>query len=268
MLFAFRIGFLEIEWVDILDIFLVAFLLYQIYLLVRGSLASRVFLGYLLIYLFYLIVKALGLELLTSILEYFMGVGAIALIVIFQQEIRRFLLFVGKSTAFANNRLLSRFVGQHPHFDKSNELKPIIEAVKTMAAEFTGGLLVLKKNDELDKYLQTGEEVDSVISKRLFLAIFNQYSPMNDGGVIVANGRIKAARCILPVSDSDDFGNLGFRHRAGLGLSEVTDAAVIIVSEETGRISLAMEGNFYGNIPASEVEERLQKYLFEVGKKK
>ena len=102
-MFVFHIGFLNVEWVDVLDIALVAFLLYQIYYLVRGSLASRVFLGYLLIYLFYLVVRAIGLELLTKILEYFMGVGAVALIVIFQQEIRRFLLFVGKSTAFANN---------------------------------------------------------------------------------------------------------------------------------------------------------------------
>lgn len=267
-MFVFHIGFLDIEWVDVLDILLVAFLLYQIYYLVRGSLASRVFSGYLLLYLFYLIVRAIGLELLTKILEYFMGVGAVALIVIFQQEIRRFLLFVGKSTAFANNRLLGRFFRQTTSTDKINEIKPIIEAVRAMSSEFTGGLLVLKKNDELDKYLQTGEEVDSVLSKRLFLSLFNQYSPMNDGGVIVADGRIKAARCILPVSDSDDFGNLGFRHRAALGMSEVTDAAIIVVSEETGRISLAIEGSIFSNISASEVEERLKRYLFEGSMKK
>ncbi len=267
-MFLFEIGFLNIEWVDLLDIFLVAFLLFQIYYLVRGSLASRVFLGYFLIYLFYLIVRAIGLELLTKILEYFMGVGAVALIVIFQQEIRRFLLFIGKSTAFANNRLIGRFLRQPTPADKINEIKPIIEAIRAMSSEFTGGLLVIKKNDELDKYLQSGEEVDSVLSKRLFLALFNQYSPMNDGGVIVADGRIKAARCILPVSDSDDYGNLGFRHRAALGMSEVTDAAVIVVSEETGRISLAVEGDLHSNIPASEVEERLKKYLFEVSKTK
>ena len=158
-----------------------------------------------------------------------MGVGAIALIVIFQQEIRRFLLFVGKSTAFANNRILGRFFRQTTPTEKINEIKPIIEAVRAMSTEFTGGLLVLKKNDELDKYLQTGEEVDSVLSKRLFLSLFNQYSPMNDGGVIVADGRIKAARCILPVSDSDDFGNLGFRHRAALGITprKISDEEIV-----------------------------------------
>jgi len=268
MLLGFQIGFLDIEWVDLLDILLVAFLLYQIYFLVRGSLASRVFLGYLLIYLFYLVVRAIGLELLTKILEYFMGVGAVALIVIFQQEIRRFLLFLGKSTTLTNNPLLGRFFQSATPTDKINELKPIIEAVRAMSSDFTGGLIVLKKNDDLEKYLNTGEEVDSVLSKRLFLSLFSQYSPMNDGGVIVVDGRIKAARCILPVSDSDDFGNLGFRHRAALGLSEVTDAAIIVVSEETGRISLALEGEIFSSIPASEAEERLKKYLFEIRKKK
>jgi diadenylate cyclase len=178
----FHIGFLDIEWVDVLDILLVAFLLYQIYYLVRGSLASRVFLGYLLLYLFYLIVRAIGLELLTKILEYFMGVGAIALIVIFQQEIRRFLLFVGKSTAFANNRLLGRFFRQTTPTEKINEIKPIIEAVRAMSTEFTGGLLVLKKMMNWINTFKRAKKVDSVLSKRLFLSLFNQYSPMNDGG--------------------------------------------------------------------------------------
>ena len=108
MIYLFQLGFLNIEWVDILDIVLVSFLLYQIYNLVKGSLASRVFSGYLSLYIFYLIVKAIGLELLTKILEYFMGVGAIALIIIFQQEIRRFLLYVGKSTSFSNSKLLGK----------------------------------------------------------------------------------------------------------------------------------------------------------------
>ena len=266
-MFLFSIGFLEIEWVDLLDIGLVAFLLYQIYYLVRDSLASRVFLGYLLIYLSYLVVRALGLELLTKILEYFMGVGAIALIVIFQQEIRRFLLYVGKSTAFANNRFLRRFLKPTSATTKTDQLKPVVEAVRALSSEFTGGLIVLQKGDELSKYIETGEEIDGLLSKRLLLSIFNQYSPLHDGGVIVANGRIKATSCILPVSDGEGKSNLGFRHRAALGMSEATDAAVVVVSEETGRISLAIEGELISNIPASEMEERLKRYLFEATKK-
>lgn len=267
-MFLFRVGFLEVEWVDFLDIALVAFLLYQIYYLVRGSLASRVFLGYLLIYIFYLVVRAIGLELLTKILEYFMGVGAIALIVIFQQEIRRFLLFVGKSTAFANSRLFGKFFKQANSAEKINQLKPIIEAVRALSDEFTGGLIVIKKTDELDKYIQTGEAIEGVLSKRLLLSIFNQYSPLHGGGAIVAGGIIRAARCILPVSDSDEYNNMGFRHRAALGMSEATDAAVVVVSEETGRISLATEGNVSINISTSDLEQRLKRYLFETDQKK
>ncbi len=262
-LLLFQIGFLNVEWVDALDIGLVAFLLYQVYNLVKGSLASRILSGYLFIYIFYLIVKALGLELLTKILEYFMGVGAIALIIIFQQEIRRFLMYIGTSTVFTNNRLLGRFFRPVVARQNTNILKPIIEAARTLAGEFKGGILVMKKSDDLEKYIQTGDEIDGVISKKLLVSIFNEYSPLHDGAVIIADGRIKSARCILPVSDSNDKLNVGFRHRAALGMSEATDAALIVVSEETGRLSLALEGELHQNLPVSEIEERLKKYLFE-----
>jgi diadenylate cyclase len=260
----FQIGFLNVEWVDLLDITLVTFLLYQVYFLVRGSLASRVFLGYLLIYFCYLIVKALELELLTKILEYFMGVGAIALIVIFQQEIRRFLLYVGKSTVFTNNRVLNKIFGSATQSNQDETLKPIVDAAKLLAREFTGGLIVIKKSDDLDKYIQTGDMIDALLSRKLIVAIFNDYSPLHDGAVIIENGRIKAAHCILPVSDSKEKEvNLGFRHRAALGMSEVTDAAVLVISEETGKITLALEGEIYKNVPTAELESKLKKYLFE-----
>ena len=258
----FRLGFLDFEWVDALDILLVGFLLYQVYNLVKGSLASRVFTGYLSIYIFYLIVKALGLELLTKILEYFMGVGAIALIIIFQQEIRRFLLYVGKSTSFVNNQFFNKIFGSPKSYASEDQIKPIIEAARTLSSEFKGAIIVIKKADDLDKFVQTGDEIDALISKRLLVTIFNEYSPLHDGAVIIADGRIKSARCILPVSDSSEKLNIGFRHRAALGMSEATDAAVIIISEETGRISLSMEGKITNNISASEIEERLKHYLY------
>ncbi len=257
-----RIGFLTFDWTDLLDIILVAVLLYQVYYLVKGSIASRVFLGYLFVYVFYLIVKGLGLELLTSILQYFMGVGAIALIVIFQQEIRRFLLIIGKSTAFTNSRFLNSFLGTTaPKFDYSN-LKIIVDAARSIASEFNGALLVIKKTDDLEKYTQTGETLDAVISKPLLVSLFNQYSALHDGAVIISEGRIAASRCILPVADGADVpSTIGFRHRAAIGMSETTDAAVIVISEQTGRISLSIEGELFSNIPASELELRLSEYL-------
>jgi diadenylate cyclase len=259
----YKLGFLDITWADLLDMALVALLLYQVYMLVKGSLASRVFLGYLLLYVFYLIVRAIGLELLTKILEYFMGVGAIALIVIFQQEIRRFLLYIGKSTAFANNHLFGFFFKNQRQNTQAEGLKTVVESVKMLAAEFSGALIVLKKNDEIDTYIETGEVLDALLSKRLLVSILHEYSPLHEGAVVIANGRVQAAHCILPVSDSDGYGGLGFRHRAALGMSEATDALVVVVSEETGRVALAIEGDLIQNIQLNELEERLTKYLLQ-----
>jgi len=266
LILSLKLGFLNIGWVDILDIFLVAVLLYQIYHLVKGSIASRVFVGYLLVYFLYLIAKAIGLELLTTLLGYFISVGALALIVIFQQEIRRFLLLIGKSTHLANSLLIRRWLNPSSPAERLTPLRPVMDACKAMASEFTGGLMVLGKNDELTKYIQSGDALDAILSKRLLLSVSGQYSPLRDGAVIITDGRIRAARCILPVSENDELlTTTGFRHRAALGISEATDAAAIAISEETGRISLAIDGNLYPNLSLSELEERLQRYLFESG---
>ncbi len=257
-----RIGFLTVEWTDLLDITLVAFLLYQVYYLVKGSIASRVFLGCIFVYVFYLIVKGLRLELLTTILQYFMGVGAIALIVIFQQEIRRFLLMIGKSTAFTNNRFFNAFLGEPETNGQTEQLKKVADACRNIAADFNGAIVVIKKQDGLEKFVQTGEPLDAAISKPLIISIFNQYSALHEGAIIVANGRIAAARCILPVADGIDVPtSMGFRHRAALGMSETTDAAVVVISEQTGRISLALEGKLIPNISTEELETRLAEYL-------
>ncbi len=261
-MFLIQIGFLTLKWTDILDIFLVAYLLYKVYYLVRGSIASKVFLGYLLVYIFYLIIKGLGLELMTTILQYFMGVGAIALIVIFQQEIRRFLLILGKSTIFTNNRFLARFFGAQLVNMEAETLKIVIEASRIIASDFNGAILVLRKKDDLDKFAETGEVLDARISRPLLVSVFNQYSALQDGAVIISEGRIVAARCVLPMADGVDIpSNLGFRHRAAVGMSEVTDAAVIVISEQTGRISLAVEGKLYTNVSPPELESRLAGYL-------
>jgi len=256
-----QIGFLEIKWTDVLDVVLVAFLLYYIYNLVRGSVASKVFLGYLLIYLFYLIVKAIGLELLTRILEYFMGVGAIALIVLFQQEIRRFLLIVGKSTSLTNNKFFARLFGTQVEEESTTPLKIITDSTKTMSSEFTGGIIVIQKDDDLSKFVESGDVLDAVLSKKLLISVFSQYSLLNDGAVIISRGRILAAHCILPIASGDDLPtNYGFRHRAALGISEATDAAAICISEENGRISLALDGNIK-IVTAVELERELSAYL-------
>jgi diadenylate cyclase len=253
-----QIGFLEIRWNDVLDIILVTLLLYSIFKLVRGSVASRVFTGYLLLYLSYLLVKALELNLLTKILEYFIGVGSLALIILFQQEIRRFLLLIGKST---NSRFLNKVFKTNAYSESKYPVKAIVDAARSMSNDFTGGLIVIQKNDNLEKFTESGDIIDGLLSKRLVLSIFSKYSPLHDGAIVVTNGKIKAARCILPVSDNENLpASYGFRHRAALGITESTDAAAIVISEENGRMAVAIDGEIK-TVNSADLEKRLKEYL-------
>lgn len=260
-----HIGFLEITWIDIIDILLVSLLLYQMYKLMKGSIAVKIFLGLLSVYLIYLIVKALKMELLTAILGQFIGVGVIAAIILFQQEIRKFLLLIGKTT-FIENEIVWPWKKQVKK-DVLN-LNPIIETAKILAGSNTGALIVFAKGSELKFYAESGDILDAQISKRLLIAIFQKNSPLHDGAVIIANGRIKAARCILPVSESDQLpANFGLRHRAAIGMTEVTDSVVLIVSEETGQIALSVNGKMDTNLSKSELKSKLNFYLYETSEK-
>ena len=258
MINLFTLGFMEIGWIDVLDVFLVTILLYQLYKLLTGSVALKIFIGFLSIYLTYLIVKAAGMELLTAILGQFMGVGVLAGIILFQQEIRKFLLLIGKTTAFNNEKLFRGFPWRREETTERMNLTPFIEAAKSLAGKNTGALIVFAKTSELQFYSDSGDFLDAAISKRLLLSIFNKTSPLHDGAVIVAGHRIKAARCILPVTESEDVpASLGLRHRAAIGLSEVTDSVILVVSEETGQISLVTEGIVYRNLSSSDLRSKV-----------
>lgn len=260
----FSIGFLNISWVDIIDISLVSYLLYQLYKLMRGSVAIKVFLGFLSIYFSFLLVKAAEMELLSAILGQFMGVGVIAVLILFQQEIRKFLLLIGKTTAFNNDQLFKTFPWRRAMVERQVSITPVVEAAKTMSASHTGALIVFSKGSELKFYSDSGDELDAVISKRLLLSIFNKYSPMHDGAVIISKNRIKAARCILPVSENDELpASFGLRHRAAIGLTEIADAVVLVVSEETGQISLVKNGRVMHNLSIQELRSKLNLYLVE-----
>ena len=264
MILAFKIGFLNIGFKDILDILLVTVLLTQVYKLMRGSVAIKVFIGFLLLYLFYLVVNALQMELLSTILGQFMGVGVLAAIILFQQEIRKFLLLVGKTNIFEEGNFIKnvRFWSQNGNSKRAN-ITPIVEAVKSLAGSSTGALIVLSSSSPLKFYAESGDEMDSLLSKRLLLAIFNKYSPLHDGAVIVHKDRIVAARCILPVTERDLAAQFGLRHRAGLGMSENTETFVIVVSEETGQISVMRNGEVNHNISSQELRKLINVYLHE-----
>ncbi|MEL6561291.1 MAG: diadenylate cyclase CdaA [Bacteroidota bacterium] len=267
MIYLFNIGFLEIRFVDFIDVLLVSILIYQVYKLMRGSVAIKVFLGFLSLYLIFLVVKAAQMELLTIILGQFMGVGVIAVIILFQQEIRKFLLILGKTTVFEEGRVLEgvrRLWRQNKGISTQSEVIPVVEAAKTLGGTNTGALIVYSRNSALKFYAESGDYIEAIISKRLLLSIFNKYSPLHDGAVIIHQGRVVAARCILPVTERDDIPAVyGLRHRAALGMSEVTDTLVIVVSEETGQFSAMRNGKVFNNLSAQELRKRINEYLKE-----
>ncbi|WP_201984144.1 diadenylate cyclase CdaA [Hymenobacter rubidus] len=255
----YPINFLHFGWIDAADVLLVTVLLYQLYKLLRGSVALNVALGLISFYLLYLVVKATGMELLTKILGQFMSVGVLASIILFQQEIRRFLLNVGKATALERVRGWAR---GRPTDAAPLAVGPFVEAAKSLSNKYTGALICFAQVSDLTAFAESGDRLDAEISKRLLLSIFNKTSPLHDGAVIVANGRLQAARCILPVSENPDVpASLGLRHRAAIGLSEITDAVVLVVSEETGAMSLVRHGEVHRNLATGELRARLNEWL-------
>lgn len=261
MIFLFKIGFLEVSWVDFIDIALVSILLYQIYKLIRGSIAVNIFLGILALYLVYLIVRAAQMELLATILGQFMGVGVLAMIILFQPEIRKFLLVIGRGTEFRENIFKTLTNWRHQYHDDF-DIHQVMEAAKTLKATKTGALIVFSRDTELKFYAETGDALNAEVNKRLLLSIFNKNSPLHDGAVVIYKGRIKAARCVLPVSENDHLpATFGLRHRAAVGMSENTDTLVLAISEETGRLVLARNGKYLRALKLKQVEQKILEYL-------
>jgi uncharacterized protein (TIGR00159 family) len=256
--------FLHVGLVDVADVLLVTVLLYQLYKLLRGSVALNVALGGLSLYLVYLVVNALGLGLLSDILGEFMSVGVLASIILFQQEIRRFLVNVGKVALEGGGPL--GWWRRENSTSTELPLAPFVEAAKTLATQETGALICFSRASDLSAYAESGDLLDAEISKRLLLAIFQKTSPLHDGAVIISQGRLQAARCILPVSQNPEVpAALGLRHRAALGLTEATDAIVLVVSEETGQVSLVRQGEIHRNLTPQEVKNRLSEWLHPSG---
>jgi diadenylate cyclase len=261
MILLFKIGFLQVSWVDLIDIALVSVLLYQVYKLIRGSIAMNIFLGILALYLIYLIVRAAQMELLATILGQFMGVGVLAMIVLFQPEIRKFLLVIGRGTEFREN-FFKTIANWKNQYQDDFDIVQIIEAAKTLKASKTGALIVFSRDTELKFYAETGDSLEALVTKRLLLSVFNKNSPLHDGAVIIYKGRIKAARCVLPVSENDNLPpNFGLRHRAAVGMSENTDTLVMAISEETGRLILARNGKYLRGLKLKHVEIKILEYL-------
>lgn len=252
----------SIRLIDLIDVLLVAFLIFQVYKLVHGTVAVNIFYGVFLIYLLWLLVRALNMQLLGSILGQIIGLGLIALLIVFQQEVRRFLLVLG-TRYFRNGKIsfdhLFQLSGQR---ESGWDFNAIVRACESLSKSKTGALLVFAKKSELRAFAETGCKVDAIISAELIESIFRKDSPLHDGGMILARNRISAAGCVLPVSENPSIpSGFGLRHRAAVGMSENSDSFVIIVSEETGNISYANQGELVGKVKEDELRKVLARIL-------
>jgi len=252
--------FITIRFLDVLDILLVAFLLYQLYMLIKGSVAFNIFIGLFLVYLSWLLIRALNMELLDTLMGQFLGVGVLALIVVFQQEIRRFLLLIGSNNQLNKMFRMDKLFDSDKTRSVTNEqVRMLIKACENMARTKTGALMVLAQTAELRDYIRTGEKINARISDALLETIFFKNTPLHDGAVIIIGNRIVAARCILPVTEKTDLDpNLGLRHRAAVGVTEQTDAIAVIISEEKGKISVAQGGQIKVNLSLAELSTILE----------
>ena len=249
--------FITFRLLDVLDIIIVALLIYQLYNMVRGTNAVNIFFGILLLYIVWILVKALNMHLLATILGQFISVGFIALIIVFQQELRRFLLMVGSRGIF-NKENYKGFSGMNSTDFGSLNYESIVTACQKMALQHTGALIVLTRKSDLKYFSNTGERLDSEITSNILESIFFKNNPLHDGAVIISNNRIRAAKCVLPLTENTLFPfQLGLRHRSAVGISEQSDAISIVVSEQTGEISIARNGALKNNITPKQLREIL-----------
>ncbi len=237
--------FIDFKLIDIIDIFLVGLLVYYIYKLIRGTAAISIFSGIIIIYVAWIVVNALNMSLLSAIIGQVLGVGVIALIVLFQQEIRRFLLLLGNRylSGQGSKKFANLVFGRQKEAIPLQTLDEITQACRKMAETYTGALIIMARTSSLDPIIETGDVIDANINRRLIENLFFKNSPLHDGALVIANNRIVAARCTLPISENPNIPpQYGMRHRAATGITEQTDAAAIVVSEETGNISFVKDG--------------------------
>ncbi|WP_299058699.1 diadenylate cyclase CdaA [uncultured Polaribacter sp.] len=237
--------FIQFSTLDIIDIVLVATLLYYIYKLLKGTVAINIVIGIALIFVIWKITQALEMKMLSGILGYLLSGGVIALIIVFQQEIRKFLLMIGTTNFTTKRSLLKQLKFLQTEITSDIDTEVILEACKNMAKTKTGALIVIERTNALDFLINTGDAMNASVNEAILESIFYKNSPLHDGAIIIRDNFIIATRVILPISDSTKIpARFGLRHRAAIGVSEKTDAVCLLVSEETGEISYIKDGSF------------------------
>ncbi len=239
-------GFLEVSIADILDILLLGLIIFFAFKWLRGSSAVSIFVAIVSLYLIRVLVSAFNMRLMTALMETVLDVGVLALIVIFQPEIRKFLISLGNR--YMNNAkgraIINRIFGKNTaNITDSDTVNDLTEACRRMSEDKTGALIVLTKRVPLDEIVNSGDRIDAGVHRRLIMNIFFKNSPLHDGAMVITGNRILAARCTLPITERTDIpASYGMRHKAAIGITEMSDAEVIVVSEETGRISFVKSG--------------------------
>lgn len=254
----YTMGFVPFTFIDFIDIILVAAIMFWIYRATRGTNAPYIISGIIMIYLMWVVVRTLNMELLSNILGQFVSVGVIALIIVFQPEIRRFLQMIGMRQKRFN--FIARIFNRNDNTSVTI-IAPIVQACREMSAHKTGALIVIGRQSDLRLITEGGIAIDAKISTPLLENIFFKNAPLHDGAVVIEGDRIVAAKCILPVTQSDVPKSYGTRHRAAIGMSEISDAIILVVSEETGGISIAHGGTIHRDIAPDQLAHLLQRHF-------
>lgn len=256
--------FPEIRFIDVIDVLMIALLVYELYRLLKGTNVIRIFWAVLILYIAWRIFDMLNMRFCSQILGGIMSIGLISLVIVFQPEIRKFLLLIGTKTQLTGDTFIKRLkfwrsdVGKH----SGTNFEPYIQACMHMSQSKTGALIIFKRSNEVEELVRTGEVINALVSSALLETLFFKNSPLHDGAVIVEGNTVLAARCILPVTSRIDIDpNLGLRHRSAIGVTEQLDVISVIVSEETGAISYALGGEIHHNVTPVQLRHALEQEI-------
>ena len=253
------LDFIDFSFLDVLDILLVAILIYYIYKLLKGTVAVNIFIGIALIFLIWKMTQILKMEMLSNILGYLLSGGVIALIIVFQQEIRKFLLMIGTTNLASRRSFLKQLKFLKSEIQSETDTDLVLDACKKLSTTKTGALIVMERTNSLDFLIGTGDTMYAQVKMALLESIFYKNSPLHDGATIIRDNYVVATRVILPVSNDPKIpSRFGLRHRAAIGVAEKTDAVCLLVSEETGEISYIKDGNFELFADYDELQEKLR----------
>ncbi|MCR5454446.1 MAG: diadenylate cyclase CdaA [Bacteroidales bacterium] len=253
-------GILDFGFIDLIDILLSAYLMYIVYTKLHGTKAVNIFIALFMIYVMWLIVSFFEMNLLSAIMNKISSVGLFALAIVFQQEIRKFLLEIGDKSSiskfFSVERIFRNVIKESP---ENLNIPEIVKACTQFSADYTGALIVLPSHSNIDNIINTGERLDCAITERLLGSLFFKNSPLHDGAVVISKGKIVAAKCILPLTENPDVPqNIGTRHRSAIGMSEVSDCLVVVVSEERGEISYCEYGGICQDVTPKQLTDKLR----------